>query len=48
MSPQMMVLGEGRLSLGKNTQHDWTSSCKGKHQNSKLRSMFKEYYNGIT
>lgn len=26
MSLQMMVLGDGRLSLGRNTQHDWSSN----------------------
>lgn len=30
MSPQMMVLGEGRLSLGRNTQHDCSSNWRGK------------------
>lgn len=29
MSPQMMVLGDGRLSLGRNTQHDCSSSWWG-------------------
>lgn len=30
MSPDTMVLGEGRLSFGRNTQHDCTSSWKNK------------------
>ena len=30
MSPDTIVLGEGRLSFGRNTQQDCTSSCKNK------------------
>lgn len=30
ISPDTIVLGEGRLSFGRNTQHDCTSSCKNK------------------
>lgn len=29
MSPQMMVLGEGRLSFGRNMQQDCSSNCRG-------------------
>lgn len=32
MSPQMMVLGEGRLSLGRNTQTDCSSNWRGERK----------------
>lgn len=32
MSPQMMVLGEGRLSLGRNMQHDCSSNWRGERE----------------
>lgn len=39
MSPQMMVLGEGMLSLGRNTQHDCNSTWK-KEEKYRMKSRY--------